>query len=112
MSTASDLLRAIRDNPDEDTPRLMYADYLDEEGFAARAEFIRVQVERSQLPEVDPRRRVLEDREHELLAEHECDWLGVAPADMDELTEWEFDRGFVNEVAASPVFMRLAGRNL
>src|SRR5947208_3614108 len=103
MSTETDLLRAIRDNPDEDTPRLMYADYLDEEGFAARAEFIRVQIERSQLPEDDPRRRALEDREHELLGEHECAWLGVDMEDT-ELTGWRFDRGFLHEVNASPAF--------
>ena len=109
MSTEAALLRAIRDMPDEDTPRLMYADYLDEDGYSARAEFIRVQVERSQLPERDPRRVPLEDRAHDLLAEHERAWLGVAPDDVDGLTEWEFDRGFVHEVAASPVFMRTAG---
>ncbi len=112
MSTETDLLRAIRDNPDEDTPRLMFADHLDEEGNAPRAEFIRVQVERARLSDHDPARRALEDREHELLAEHECSWLGVAPDDMDELTEWEFDRGFVNEVAASPVFMNGPGSDL
>ncbi len=112
MSTEAALLRAIRDNPDEDTPRLIYADYLDEEGDSARAEFIRVQVERACLSQRDPNRAKLEDREHELLAEHECDWLGVAADDQDELTEWEFDRGFVSEVAASPVFMRTAGTDL
>jgi uncharacterized protein (TIGR02996 family) len=112
MSTETALLRAIRDNPDEDTPRLMYADYLEEEGFSARAEFIRVQVECAQLPEDDPKRRALEDREHELLAGHECEWLGVSPDDMEELTEWAFERGFVNELAASPVFMRTAGTDL
>jgi uncharacterized protein (TIGR02996 family) len=112
MSTETALLRAIRDNPDEDTPRLIYADYLDEEGHCARAEFIRVQVERAQLPEGDPRRSPLEDREHELLAEHECAWLGVAPDDTDELDGWAFVRGFVEEVAASPVFMRGPGHDL
>src|SRR5262249_51568994 len=42
------LLRAVCDNPDEDTPRLVYADWLDEQGGesrTARAEFIRLQVE-------------------------------------------------------------------
>jgi uncharacterized protein (TIGR02996 family) len=50
VSHASDgaaLLRAIIDNPEEDTPRLMFADWLDEQGdeaSAARAEFIRFQI--------------------------------------------------------------------
>jgi uncharacterized protein (TIGR02996 family) len=41
------LLRAICDNPDEDTPRLVYADWLDERGGEsneARAELIRLQI--------------------------------------------------------------------
>ena len=49
VSAGAALLRAIRDMPDEDTPRLMYADFLQEEGDPARAELIRVQVERARL---------------------------------------------------------------
>jgi uncharacterized protein (TIGR02996 family) len=112
MSTEAALLRAIREMPGEDTPRLMYADFLEEEGYSPLAEFIRAQVARAQLPEHDPRRGPLEDREHELLGEHECSWLGVEPADADELHEWQFDRGFVDEVAASPLFMNGAGGGL
>ncbi len=46
------LLAAIRANPEEDTPRLMFADWLDEQGDAAsrtRAEFIRLQCEQARL---------------------------------------------------------------
>jgi uncharacterized protein (TIGR02996 family) len=39
------LFRAICEQPWEDTPRLMYADWLDENGDPLRAEFIRVQVQ-------------------------------------------------------------------
>jgi uncharacterized protein (TIGR02996 family) len=49
MSDEKALLAAIRDHPDEDTPRLVYADWLDEhatnDAQRARAEFIRVQCE-------------------------------------------------------------------
>jgi uncharacterized protein (TIGR02996 family) len=45
MGTEAALLRAIRANPDEDTPRLAYADWLDEHDQPERAEFIRVQVQ-------------------------------------------------------------------
>jgi uncharacterized protein (TIGR02996 family) len=112
MSTEAALLRAIRELPDEDTPRLVYADFLEEEGPSPLAEFIRAQVESAQLPEHDPRRAPLEDREHELLGAHECHWLGVEPGDADGLREWQFDRGFINGVAASPVFMNGAGGGL
>jgi uncharacterized protein (TIGR02996 family) len=104
MSTEAALLRSIRDNPEDDTVRLVYADCVEEEGDPARGEFIRVQVALARTPEADPARRALEDREHELLAENEARWLGVAP-DSDGLVEWEFARGFVHEVAATPSFM-------
>jgi uncharacterized protein (TIGR02996 family) len=42
-------LRAIFDAPDDDTPRLVYADFLEENGEAQRAEFIRVQCQRRRL---------------------------------------------------------------
>ncbi|MBY0456405.1 MAG: TIGR02996 domain-containing protein, partial [Gemmataceae bacterium] len=48
LSDRDALLAAIRANPDEDTPRLAFADWLDEHGDEAdraRAEFIRVQCE-------------------------------------------------------------------
>src|SRR5262249_1506358 len=43
------LFCAILDHPEEDTPRLIFADWLDEHGEADRAEFIRVQIELSRL---------------------------------------------------------------
>ncbi len=50
MTDHDALLKAIATAPDEDTPRLMLADLLQEHGDDARAEFIRVQVELSRLP--------------------------------------------------------------
>lgn len=47
MTTTTDesaLLAAIAAHPDEDTPRLMYADWLDENDQPERAEFIRLQI--------------------------------------------------------------------
>ena len=52
LSDRDALLAAIRANPDEDTPRLMFADWLDEHGDDAsrtRAEFIRLQCEIARL---------------------------------------------------------------
>ncbi len=49
-------LRAINDGPDDDTPRLVYADWLDEHGDPQRAELIRVQcriAHREQLADVE-----------------------------------------------------------
>jgi len=49
--TAVAMLQAIVSEPGDDTPRLVYADWLDEHDQPARAEFIRVQVELAKLPE-------------------------------------------------------------
>jgi uncharacterized protein (TIGR02996 family) len=111
MSTEAALLRAIRDCPDDDTPRLVYADLVEEDGDAARGEFIRVQVALARTPETDPARNALEDREHELLAENQARWLGVPP-DTDGLLYWRFARGFVEEVSATPNFMLNEGSDL
>ena len=43
------LLRAVLDAPDDDLPRLAYADVLEERGDDARAEFVRVQLELARL---------------------------------------------------------------
>ncbi len=42
-------MRAIIERPDDDVPRMVFADYLDERGEAERAEFIRVQCELARL---------------------------------------------------------------
>jgi len=94
MSTASDLLAAIQLHPDEDTPRLIYADYLDENDQSERAEFIRIQIERARLPYWELRTKQIWHRERVLLAHHGQEWyreLGTI-----EGVEWgRFERGFV-----------------
>jgi uncharacterized protein (TIGR02996 family) len=45
MTERDAFLKAIRDSPDDDTPRLVFADWLTENGEESRAEFIRVQCE-------------------------------------------------------------------
>lgn len=115
---ASALLRAIRDNPDDDLARLAYADLLEEAGDPDRAALIRTQIDLSRFAHDDPRRRELEDREHAILAANEADWLddllghsGGSTADPD-LREWEWERGFLVEVAATPLFMLDHGPDL
>lgn len=73
--TPDAFLCTIREYPDDDGPRLVYADWLEEQGECARAEFIRVQCELENNPD-DERWRALARREAELLAEHGPRWLG------------------------------------
>src|SRR5262245_10028348 len=44
MNEREALLRAVCENPDDDTPRLVFADWLQENGEEDRAEFIRLQI--------------------------------------------------------------------
>ena len=54
LSQHEAFLRAIFDAPEDDTPRLVYADFLQENGEEDRAEFIRWQCEHAGKPEKMP----------------------------------------------------------
>src|SRR5947199_5771038 len=99
-------LRAILDAPDDELPRLIYADWLDERGDPDRAEFIRLQVELARLPVRDPLRKPLTEREAELMNAHGPDWLD--PPD-DFLANWYFVRGFLEVGLSVRAFLRPAG---
>jgi uncharacterized protein (TIGR02996 family) len=94
MSDA-EFLRVILAEPDSDGPRLVYADWLDENGQSARAEFIRVQCARSRLPGSDSRVPFLKERESVLLEQHRVPWS----APLSGLaTKWDFVRGFPDQI--------------
>ncbi|MGL4551645.1 MAG: TIGR02996 domain-containing protein [Gemmataceae bacterium] len=90
-------LADIAEHPDDDAPRLIYADWLDDRGRADRAEFIRVQVRRLALPEDAYEQRELAGVEAALLEQHEAAWRAALPA-LDGVTWGEFSRGFVSQV--------------
>ena len=86
----------IRDDPADDGPRLIYADWLDEHGQPDRAEFVRVQCALHRLPDDDPRRPELRERERLLFEANEARWT----ADLAPLVSaWEFRRGVIDAVA-------------
>ncbi|MBY0227703.1 MAG: TIGR02996 domain-containing protein [Gemmataceae bacterium] len=85
-------LDTIIETPDDDAPRLVFADWLMEQGDDARAEFIRSQIGLERMEEGDPRRAGLESRERELLHAHGWDW---AEELGDAVTEWRYRRGFI-----------------
>jgi uncharacterized protein (TIGR02996 family) len=73
-------LQDILAAPDDDTPRLLYADWLEDNGDAARAEFIRVQCRLARALPGDPCLSDLRRREHELLGQHGPAWRRPVPA--------------------------------
>jgi uncharacterized protein (TIGR02996 family) len=95
---ADAFLQEILAHPDDDTPRLIYADWLDEHGGPAgeaRAELIRVQCRLADATLRRELRNRLSWREHQLLRRHTPEWVrplrGLGK-------EHVFHRGFVGEV--------------
>ena len=99
-------LRDVADHPADDAPRLVYADWLEENGQPERAEFIRVQIEHAGLDPDDFRRLPLAERARALQKEHGQRWCEGLPAWDD--TSWWFKRGFVSGVVC-PIERFLAG---
>ncbi len=95
MTPDDAFLADIIEHPDDDTPRLVYADWLDDHGQPAPAEFIRVQIALANLPWDDARWPALKAREEELLSRHEADWRGSVGAG---LVHRVYRRGFVEGV--------------
>jgi uncharacterized protein (TIGR02996 family) len=83
-------LEAIREHPDDDTHRLVYADWLEENGNPERAEFIRVQTELARLDAFDPRMGPLRQREWALRPGQLAAWRAVLG---DLVRVFYFDRG-------------------
>jgi uncharacterized protein (TIGR02996 family) len=111
MTQADAFLQDILAHPDDDAPRLIYADWLEERGDAgsvARAEFIRVQcsLASGQIPQ--ERRGELLRREKQILN----DWDAVWVRPIRRIVEnWEFHRGFIHYVGmAADKFQSHASR--
>jgi uncharacterized protein (TIGR02996 family) len=117
-------LQAIRDAPEDDAVRLVYSDWLEEQGQDARAEFIRVQCALARCPRRSSRRKGLAARVDELWRQFEDQWLredltacGLwelaveeypgEPESADDLLcvfgflGWEYQRGFLAELRGS-----------
>src|SRR3954467_3828719 len=98
MSSEAAFLSEIRERPDDDSPRLVFADWLDENGDPDRAEFIRVQIEWARTIWPDPNWYTLHDRQQRLWESNHERWLsGLPDACWPNVT---FERGFVSSVEA------------
>jgi len=93
MSDESALLAAILAHPDEDTPRLMYADWLQENGQPERAEFIRLQIELTREYTVEGDNRQFDIQERNRVA-----WAPHLPLDHSDRWAWYFTRGMPEEL--------------
>ena len=118
MTEREALLRAVRAHPDADTPRLVYADWLQERGDDERAELIRAQC-RMRAPGLpDDDFRALSARTNELLSAHGAEWKRAELPQFETFVtrygplyartsppglRWgAFRRGFVESAVVSP----------
>jgi uncharacterized protein (TIGR02996 family) len=94
-------LQAILERPDDDTPRLVYADWLEEHGDADRGRFIRVQCELAALPADDPRRPEAQSRQDALLTDDEARWRSALPTFPGVTWDGRWHRGFPETITVS-----------
>lgn len=92
------LFRALCEQPAEDTARLVYADWLEENGKAERAEFVRLQCEAWNLCPAYPTLAEARTRASVLLKRHGDAWHAELPALPGVRWGDLFVRGFVDKV--------------
>jgi uncharacterized protein (TIGR02996 family) len=96
-SNEAALLQAIAEDYEENTTRLVFADWLEEHGKRKRAEFIRLQCERALAPDAESS-RALRMREHELLAAHGEAWRHELGLPVEEVYH---ERGLIARMRLS-----------
>lgn len=102
MTEHAGLLSDIIERPDDDTPRLIFADWLEDRGQpgdTARAAFIRLQIESAATTD-EQHRRELHRREKAMLTQHGRAWARPLRPYLSRLT-WR--RGFVERAAVQTV---------
>src|SRR4051812_24390716 len=88
------IIREIVARPDDDLPRLIYADWLEERG-DPQGEFIRIQCALAQGGRSPEETRELRERELELLKAYRAEWVARISAGID----WhQISRGLVEDV--------------
>ena len=110
MSDEDAFLRAILDNPADDAPRLVYADWLDERGdpeSAARARFLRTTAAHARARARD--RKVLEQRLNGMALGLDADWLKIVsqvPVENCSLFEFQCPKWWENLTATDDPAVR------
>lgn len=95
MTDRDALLAAVLASPDDDLPRLVYADWLEEHGDADRAAFIRLQVEKARAEPFGPAYRAATEQAGLLLNRHYQVWTAHL---RGMVRKGKFVRGFVGHV--------------
>src|SRR4051794_19143280 len=108
MSSAAAFLQAIRENPEDNSLRLVCADWLEETGDPAqvvRAQVMRLQCELAAWVPDQQRRNRLHEQVRQRLQDSEAAWLGPLAGFRGHWT-WELDRGLLRLALPMSRFLR------
>src|SRR5581483_11308551 len=108
MTDQQALLAAILAQPDDDTPRLVYADWLDENGQPDRAAFVRAQIEAARAEPYSKQARAAEKRAGAIREKRRHTWAAPLPGTYDI----DFERGFIGHITAGTFGFREAAAGL
>src|SRR5262245_13454999 len=108
QTEAEAFLQRIRAHPDDDTERLVFADWLDEQGDPL-GRFIRVQLALAEAPTDEEVRGKLRPQEQGLLAAHRATW--EAPL-KPFASGFVFRRGFVEELNVTAQNFLLSAKHI
>jgi uncharacterized protein (TIGR02996 family) len=104
MTDGQAILRTIVENPHDDAPRLVYADWLEEHGRVERAEFIRLQCALDRMSPAEKQAHFnWSARAKALWDRHRSEWLAELPQPTG--VDWftEFRRGFPHGISFAHV---------
>jgi uncharacterized protein (TIGR02996 family) len=96
------LLAAIRQRPDDDAPRTVYADWLEEQGELSRANLIRLQCRLAELPAWEREAAAARRDIAQLLCDHGDRWRAELPV-LAGVAWTTFRRGFVDAIRVDTV---------
>jgi uncharacterized protein (TIGR02996 family) len=111
LSEREALLASVYETPDDDAPRLVYADWLEEHGDEAdqdRAAFIRAGCRVARLPLDAPERVSAEIQAEALLNRHKAAWKQELPATV-RVRFVQFERGFAFGIRATAAELLRSG---
>lgn len=100
MDMNAAFLAAIYESPEDDAPRLVYADWLEEFGQPERADLIRLEC---RMAKGEPYSSDEDDRAFDLVEEHSKAWTAHLP--QAESVTWQFHRGFPEELQIEVAFL-------
>lgn len=101
MTGHATFLHAILAHPEDDLPRLVYADWLEEQGRPedmARAQFIRLEIEAERYPLGSDERARLDRQTRKLLETFRTHWLPAWPVELLQNVILRYHRGFIDDV--------------